>query len=367
MPRPRASPENLALALDFACVVTTDEGADASSLVARHGPNSIYAVLARCCPGVIRDHTAESNRKGVSEAEFLRTLAEQAMPEQHREFLRFRDRKAVKMSADPTGAGMCVFRNVRWRNPAIPADLKYLRDQHKRLSRKYPVLAENTFESWLATMKSVLARWEGTRHCTLQSARAKSGPTCLLRRSSDASDASDASTSCRLPASPVSPPYDTPAPSPRSIAVPAGCLITRKRGRTWRLDNNKSSAPSPSKAARTPQHPASVASLDEPSATTVFASFTLGGPARPCAPAERPPDDGFAEDGGSAVVGEVKSELHRPTSAEAERRRASTEAQHPDLVYKNHCHDDGLLEMPPLDRDEIVWFVSGSDVDEGSV
>jgi len=107
--------------------------------------------------------------------------------------------------------------------------------------------------------------------------------------------------------------------------------------------------------------------LDEPSATTVFASFTLGGPARPCAPAERPPDDGFAEDGGPAVVGEVKSELHRPTSAEAERRRASTEAQHPDLVYKNHCHDDGLLEMPPLDRDEIVWFVSGSDVDEGSV
>ena len=126
MPRPRASPEIKALALDFACVVTTDEGADASSFVARHGPHSIYAVLTRCCIGAIRDNTPESNRKGISESEFLRVLAERAKPVNNREFLRFRDRKAVKMSDDPTGAGM-------W--------LKYLREQHKRLSKEHPLVA----------------------------------------------------------------------------------------------------------------------------------------------------------------------------------------------------------------------------------
>jgi hypothetical protein len=138
MPRPRASPDIKALALDFACVVTTDEGADGSSFVARHGTHSIYAVLTRCCIGAIRDHTPETNRKGISEAEFLRTLAERAMPVHNREFLRFRYRKAVKMSDDPTGAGVCMFRNVRWRSPANPTDLKYLREQHQRLSKKYP-------------------------------------------------------------------------------------------------------------------------------------------------------------------------------------------------------------------------------------
>ena len=141
MPRPHASPEIKALALDFACVVTTDEGADGSSFVARHGPHSIYAVLTRCCVGAIRDDTPESNRKGISEAEFLRTLAERAKPVHNREFLRYRDRKAVKMSEDPTGAGMCMFRNVRWRSPANPTDLKYLREQHKSLSKEHPLVA----------------------------------------------------------------------------------------------------------------------------------------------------------------------------------------------------------------------------------
>ena len=308
MPRPRASPENLALALDFACVVTTDRGADALSFVARHGPHSIYAVFAQCCPGVIRDNTAESNRKGVSEAEFLRTLAERAMHVHHREFLRFRDRKAAKMADDHLGAGMCMFLHVRWRDPANPADLKYLRDQHKRLLKKYPVLAETTFESWLAALTSVLATW--------QSAPAKSGPVSLSRRSSDASLAS---TLCNSPASPGSPPYDTTPPSPPPPPLPhrrrSRWVRDVQHGRAWLLDDE---APAPPKAVRTPQNPAYMASA-VPSASLAFASFALShcGPAHHCGPADilaRPKTDFRAHRGsntGQTGKNQVGQRAHR--------------------------------------------------------
>jgi hypothetical protein len=214
MPRPRVSPENKALALDFACVVTTDHATDSTSFVARHGPNSIYAALARCCPGVARDHSSSSaNRKGISEAEFLRALHEQARPLHNREFVRFRDRKAVKMSEDPAGAGMCLFRNVRWRNPGDAADLKYLHEQHKRMSRQYPAIAGTSVDCWASTLASVIAVWEGSR-----SSWAPDMPTaCSESRARQGGDDSAASTSCGSPpaASPPSPPHEPAALLPR--------------------------------------------------------------------------------------------------------------------------------------------------------
>jgi hypothetical protein len=324
MPRPRASPEIKALALDFACVVTTDEGADGSSFVARHGPHSIYAVLTRCCIGAIRDHTPESNRKGISEAEFLRTLAERAMPVHNREFLRFRDRKAVKMSDDPTGAGMCMFRNVRWRSPANLTDLEYLREQHKRLSKKYPLVAGTTLANWSATLTAVTSAWP-----------VKSLPPTerLSRRSSDAE--SIASTSCASPASPVSPPPDSEASWQRCVDEDVGCL-ERKRGRDWR-EHDETSASSPTKVVKTlPTHLVSVACMDAACAST--SSFALSCGSSHCS-------------GKDVVVSVPSLESLAITRdlAEPERHNASLETEHPDLLQTWTRSDDGLWEMSPLD------------------
>ena len=317
MPRPRASPDIKALALDFACVVTTDEGADGSSFVARHGPHSIYAVLTRCCIGAIRDHTPESNRKGISEAEFLRSLAERAMPVHNREFLRFRYRKAVKMSDDPTGAGVCMFRNVRWRSPANPTDLKYLREQHKRLSKKYPLVAWTPLASWLETLTAVTSAWPvkslpPTERLSLQSSDAKS----------------IASTSRASQASPVSPPPDSEASSPRCVDVDVGCLA-RKRGRDWR-EHDETLATNPTKVVKTLS--THLACMDAACSST--SSFALGG---------------SSHYSGKDVVFPVPSLESLSVTrdlAEPERHKASLETEHPDLLQTS---DDGLWEMSPLD------------------
>lgn len=154
MPRPRVSAENLKAALEFALVVTTQEDAGASSFVARHGPCSMYAALGQYTPGILRDHRPTSNRKGVSDAEFLRVLAEEGS------FVRFRDRKAVKMSADPTGAGMCMFKARRWRDPSDPTDLKFLHEQHRGLTSRHAAFANVPFERMVSTLSSIIALWD---------------------------------------------------------------------------------------------------------------------------------------------------------------------------------------------------------------
>ena len=106
MPRARVSAENQALALDFALMVTTSEGASTSNFVARHGPYSVFSVLKTVAPAVIRTDSPTSNRKGITEPECLRVLADSGL------FRRFRDRKAVKMDADPTGLSLPLWASL---------------------------------------------------------------------------------------------------------------------------------------------------------------------------------------------------------------------------------------------------------------
>jgi hypothetical protein len=388
MPRPHASPEIKALALDFACVVTTDEGADGSSFVARHGPHSIYAVLTRCCVGAIRDDTPESNRKGISEAEFLRTLAERAKPVHNREFLRYRDRKAVKMSEDPTGAGMCMFRNVRWRSPANPTDLKYLREQHKHLSKKYPLVAGTVLSSWLKTLTAVTSAWEDGR--LWAPVKSLSPTERLSQQSSD--DAFISSTS----STPVSSPPDSEASSPRCVDVDFRCLA-RKRGRDW-PEHDGMPASSQTKVIKTlPTHLAVSRSQDRQGVprpnrrlhvSQVHAQATQAPvkevpPCRGDSPVSAQPrvsastTSSFALCGsshcsGKDVVVPVPSfESLAPADlslavalaalttgylAEPERHKPRLETEHPDLLQAVTGSDDGLWEMWPLDLEDVSEF-----------
>ena len=154
MPRARVSAENQALALDFALMVTTSEGATTANFVARHGPYSVFSVLKTVAPGVIRTDSPTSNRKGITEPECLRVLADSGL------FRRFRDRKAVKMDADPTGAGMCMFRGIRWRDPADSADSAVMRRECRRLAKKHPSFASTSFKALAATLKRIIPDWE---------------------------------------------------------------------------------------------------------------------------------------------------------------------------------------------------------------
>ncbi|EKX55333.1 hypothetical protein GUITHDRAFT_99112 [Guillardia theta CCMP2712] len=155
MPRPRASTENQLLALEFAQMVTTKEGASSRSFIARHGASGPFGALSRCVPAVVRrggEYTA--NRKAISEAEMLRAL------EKSGSFERFRNRKAVRISEDPTGAGMCMFRGRRWRNPDVAADLAALEEGHRRLQERHA--AYSLCCKWdvlIDTLRSINAEW----------------------------------------------------------------------------------------------------------------------------------------------------------------------------------------------------------------
>jgi len=246
MPRARASPESKQLALEFACMVTTSEGTTDTSHVARRGHNSIYFFLGKCTPGVVRNHnnnrrgisevthsltypphtqahaplltepltysmthshilTYSRSLSGVSlfilclflfhstvslcrslrvpsfslsnQAEFLKVLDNSG------DFTRSRDRKAVKMSDDSSGAGMCIFKNIRWRNPADAADLAYLHDQHKFLGQTFEAF-RTPFHTMVSLLLSTIVAWDrrGAKSATIVHPN-----TSCLRLSSDPS------------------------------------------------------------------------------------------------------------------------------------------------------------------------------------
>ena len=144
------------LAIDFADMVTTEERSAPSDLIARHGIYGIFEAMRSCVPGATRSLDDRlTNRKAISEAEMLREL------EQTGRYERFRSRKAVRRSMDPSGAGMCMFKGRRWRNPEVESDLRYLEMRHRQMCSMYDIYNENTsFDKIMAILKEVRVGWE---------------------------------------------------------------------------------------------------------------------------------------------------------------------------------------------------------------
>ena len=194
-------------------MVVTSDAASEQSFVARHGDCSIFALLRQCHPDIIREQNIASkskagwNRKGISEAELLRLLTQSG-------FSRCRDRQAMTMEKDPTGAGMCMFKNLRWRNPESPEDAWHLRERHRRLSKSSPSTC--SFKALCASLTATITVWE------LHLAQLRLGPT---RCSSSASAAPTVSAS----ASSSSSPRDTGGESSRSPS-PARDAVSTSRG-----------------------------------------------------------------------------------------------------------------------------------------
>jgi len=358
MPRPRVSAENLKAALDFAQTVSTVQGAGPASFVARHGPCSMYAALGQCHPDIIRDKRPTSNRKGISDAEFLRVLAEEGS------FLRYRDRKAVKMASDPTGAGMCMFKGRRWRDPRDAADLKFLREQHRILCAKHPVFANVTFEHLAATLRTIIVAWE--QHMAANAVTAPTtGPLC--RRASD--DASSISTCYGSPTSTST--VSSPRSDPEDAVQPSSDWPVSNIGKRR---SPECSTDGPSEAELAWDQKAGRSAMHWVTAAYPMASICTSGDG-PCGAARVPHSPSkcrLESTSGVAVSGrpeEVHSDAQKahPADAGALGNNTAQNSREWECVVPGWQQD--LWEMSPmaLEESHIAWFVDPSCEDDFDV
>ena len=55
---------------------------------------------------------------------------------------------------------MCVFRGIRWRDPADSADSAVMRSECRRLAKKHPSFASTSFKTLAATLKRIIPIWK---------------------------------------------------------------------------------------------------------------------------------------------------------------------------------------------------------------
>ena len=136
--RPKASEENLRKALAIAEIVTTVSlNNEILKFVERRGPASIFRLISKCFPAIVRDNTktAEQNRHTFSEIELNKYLAKHG-------FVSTRYRNRIKGTVDKWEKGTLRWSNRRWR-PLDSSDLLYMRDGLAFLQCTYKGLVTN--------------------------------------------------------------------------------------------------------------------------------------------------------------------------------------------------------------------------------
>ena len=189
MGRPKACEESKTFACSFALAVTaqrTDER-DGNRIDCK-GQYSIFALLQRCYPSVIREGTeSRVNRTGVSEVEFNKLLSNMG-------FASCRERHRVtRQNVTRWSKGMKRWYNRRFVDPSRPSDMLHLRKQFPIPESPEASCSLEQVIQWLrvftskATSKATSHKTNGRRQTP---AAAESGA-----RSSDESDSTSA-TSC---------------------------------------------------------------------------------------------------------------------------------------------------------------------------
>eukprot|EP00286_Rhodomonas_abbreviata_P017174 CAMPEP_0181329710 /NCGR_PEP_ID=MMETSP1101-20121128/23467_1 /TAXON_ID=46948 /ORGANISM="Rhodomonas abbreviata, Strain Caron Lab Isolate" /LENGTH=370 /DNA_ID=CAMNT_0023438829 /DNA_START=77 /DNA_END=1189 /DNA_ORIENTATION=- len=149
MGRPVASSENKLVAVCFAKAVLKPSDAR-MDLVARSGPYSVYQALSQIFPGCSHSKANE----GINEVQMNKAL-------QKAGFMRVRDRRthATKRADDPTGAGMYLFCNVRWRDPNDPDDRAELVKGWQALEKLPDLVQQCTFENFISVIERFHRNW----------------------------------------------------------------------------------------------------------------------------------------------------------------------------------------------------------------
>jgi len=124
--------------------------------VARSGPLSLFSALGDFFPPSVRLENGSGFRDGVTEIQFNKEL-------QKNGFSRVRDRRthATKRSEDPTGAGMYLFSQLKWRDPTDPEDREVLLEKWQNLVKKNPLMTMRcSLEKFLALVQRFQTEWE---------------------------------------------------------------------------------------------------------------------------------------------------------------------------------------------------------------
>mmetsp|Transcript_4880 Transcript_4880/g.17719 ORF Transcript_4880/g.17719 Transcript_4880/m.17719 type:complete len:328 (-) Transcript_4880:85-1068(-) len=76
------------------------------------------------------------------------------------EFVRFRNRKGLRKSEDPTGAGVSMFIGRRWRDPEDASDRRVLEEGHAKLQSSFPIYAAHcSISKLLEVVRSIRHSW----------------------------------------------------------------------------------------------------------------------------------------------------------------------------------------------------------------
>eukprot|EP00287_Rhodomonas_sp_CCMP768_P018319 CAMPEP_0202808848 /NCGR_PEP_ID=MMETSP1389-20130828/1288_1 /ASSEMBLY_ACC=CAM_ASM_000865 /TAXON_ID=302021 /ORGANISM="Rhodomonas sp., Strain CCMP768" /LENGTH=311 /DNA_ID=CAMNT_0049479273 /DNA_START=37 /DNA_END=973 /DNA_ORIENTATION=- len=153
MGKPAPSFQNNSIGLSLAqtaCKSTTSK----LDLVARSGRFAIFQAVKEIFPPCIRDEV--TSRDGITEVQLNKAL-------QKAGFKRVRDRRAlaIKRSEDPTGAGMYLFSNLRWRDPSDAEDRADLISGWNALTERFPKVAQVcSLEGFLAIVGRFYQQWQ---------------------------------------------------------------------------------------------------------------------------------------------------------------------------------------------------------------
>ena len=133
MVRPKATEENLKIALGFANTVTTScsdlkrEG----HYVDCKGPASIFAALSHCFPLLVRCSKPTDSRHAMSEIELNKHLGNNG-------YTRLRCRKRIAGTRHEWNKEYLRWKSVRWMDPNEPVDLEMLKSRWVDLIECYP-------------------------------------------------------------------------------------------------------------------------------------------------------------------------------------------------------------------------------------
>ncbi len=152
MVRPKASEENLKVALGFANAVTTscsnvnDKGRNVNC----KGSASIFAALSQCLPLLVRcsKPTDPKDRHAMSEMELNKYLA-------HNGYTRLRCRSRIPGTSHGWNKEYLRWKFVRWMNPNEPEDLDMLKSRLVELIKCYPCTSSLDQDSLILFLSKV--------------------------------------------------------------------------------------------------------------------------------------------------------------------------------------------------------------------
>jgi hypothetical protein len=147
MVRPKASEENLKIALGFAKSITLScsDVKNSGYVVRCKGSASLFSALSLCLPKLVRGSVVNGaeGRESISEIEFNKYLAQNS-------FTKLRCRNRIPGTRNKWDKEYLRWNSVRWMNPNEPEDLEMLKSRLDELINCHPCTSSLDHDSLLS-------------------------------------------------------------------------------------------------------------------------------------------------------------------------------------------------------------------------